>query len=603
MWPAAFWEKVYEPLIRRAAGLGRAARNADPDHYEKANALLRRAGDRRRPGRAAAALAAARAGARVILAEEDFRLGGRLLAERYEIDGGPAPMGRGGGGRAGKPARRAASCARTTVFGVYDGGTYGAVERVNDHVPVPPAHEPRQRLWRIVAKRAVLAAGRDRAADGVRRQRPARHHAGRRGAQLCQPLRRGAGHAGRWSSPTTTMACAQPPIWRHAGVQVAAVDRSARDGLGSALSGRRTAGARYLAGAAIERVRGGSAVTGGRRQRCGRQDRARSIATCVAVSGGWNPSVHLATHLGGKPRMERAPVAAFVPGALPPGMSVGRRGTGLFDLAACLAEGDAAGAAAATKPASLPQPAPLRAAADDERGGTARSGTSRAAAARPSSISRTTSRSRTWSSPRARASASVEHLKRYTTLGMATDQGKTAQRQRPGDAGRGHRAPSRRGRHHHLPSALHAGRHRRLRRPPSRRGFPAGAADAVAWLGRGAGRGIRRGRAVAARAVLSEAAARRAGSERQPRGARRCATRSGSATSRRSARSTCRARTPATFLDRVYTNTFSTLRGRQGALRADAARGRLRAWTTAPPRGSAEDHYLHDHHDGQCRPR
>ena len=48
---------------------------------------------------------------------------------------------------------------RTSVFGVYDGGTYGAVERVTDHLPVPPPHQPRQRLWRIVAKRAILATG------------------------------------------------------------------------------------------------------------------------------------------------------------------------------------------------------------------------------------------------------------------------------------------------------------------------------------------------------------------------------------------------------------------------------------------------------------
>ena len=48
---------------------------------------------------------------------------------------------------------------RTTVTGVYDGGTYAALERVNDHLPVPPAHQPRQRLWRIVAKRSIVAAG------------------------------------------------------------------------------------------------------------------------------------------------------------------------------------------------------------------------------------------------------------------------------------------------------------------------------------------------------------------------------------------------------------------------------------------------------------
>ena len=48
---------------------------------------------------------------------------------------------------------------RTTVVGAYDGGTYSALERVNDHVAEPPAYEPRQRLWRILAKRCVLAAG------------------------------------------------------------------------------------------------------------------------------------------------------------------------------------------------------------------------------------------------------------------------------------------------------------------------------------------------------------------------------------------------------------------------------------------------------------
>src|SRR6185295_9715104 len=90
MWPASFWEKIYEPAIRRAAGLGRAAGAPDPDHYEKANAfcdvLVIGAG----PAGLSAALAAAGSGARVILAEEDFRLGGRLLSERYDIDGRPA---------------------------------------------------------------------------------------------------------------------------------------------------------------------------------------------------------------------------------------------------------------------------------------------------------------------------------------------------------------------------------------------------------------------------------------------------------------------------------------------------------------------------------
>ncbi len=107
----------------------------------------------------AAALAAARSGARVILCEEDFRLGGRLLAERYEIDGAPALDWVKAAEAELESLPDCRILRRTSVVGVYDGGTYAALERVNDHVPVPPAHEPRQRLWRIVAKRAVLCAG------------------------------------------------------------------------------------------------------------------------------------------------------------------------------------------------------------------------------------------------------------------------------------------------------------------------------------------------------------------------------------------------------------------------------------------------------------
>src|SRR5712671_2914118 len=159
MWPARFWEMLYEPLIRRAAGLGRAAGEEDPDHYEKAFAhcdVLVIGGG---PAGLAAALAAARAGARVILADEDIRLGGRLNSERYEIEGKPAAewVAAVEAELAAMPEARIMR--RTAITGVFDHGQYGAVERVNDHVAVPPAHEPRQRSWKIVAKCAVLAAG------------------------------------------------------------------------------------------------------------------------------------------------------------------------------------------------------------------------------------------------------------------------------------------------------------------------------------------------------------------------------------------------------------------------------------------------------------
>ncbi len=159
MWPASFWEKVYEPLIRRAAGLGRAAGKDDPDTYEKAflhcDVLVVGGG----AAGLMAALAAGRTGARVVLCEQDFRLGGRLIAENRVLDDRSSAdwVAHISAELAALPDVRILP--RTTVFGVYDHGTYAALERVNDHVATPPEHEPRQRFWRIHARRCVVAAG------------------------------------------------------------------------------------------------------------------------------------------------------------------------------------------------------------------------------------------------------------------------------------------------------------------------------------------------------------------------------------------------------------------------------------------------------------
>ena len=158
MWPAAFWERLYEPLIRRAAGLGRGADLADPDSYEKANVFC----DVLVIGGGAAglmaALVAGRAGARVILADEDFLFGGRLLADHKSIGGESAAQWAAQAVAELDQLPNVTLLARTTVFGVYDGGTYAAIERVSDHLASPPVHLPRQRLWRIAAKQSIVAA-------------------------------------------------------------------------------------------------------------------------------------------------------------------------------------------------------------------------------------------------------------------------------------------------------------------------------------------------------------------------------------------------------------------------------------------------------------
>ncbi|MBM3519623.1 MAG: FAD-dependent oxidoreductase, partial [Alphaproteobacteria bacterium] len=152
MWPKSFWEKIYEPMIRRAAGLGAASKDADPDKYEKAYAhcdlLVIGSG----PAGLMAALTAGRSGARVILADEGSALGGSLLFEREEI-----------GGQSGLDWAQATIAElaslpnvtlmpRTTIFGWYDGNIFGAAERVNDHLAEPSPYEPRQRYWRVLAK-------------------------------------------------------------------------------------------------------------------------------------------------------------------------------------------------------------------------------------------------------------------------------------------------------------------------------------------------------------------------------------------------------------------------------------------------------------------
>jgi len=402
MWPAKFWEAVYEPLIRRAAGLGRAAGAEDPDHYEKAFAhcdvLVIGAG----PAGLMAARAAGRAGARVILADEDFRLGGRLLAEHYEVDGKPAVewAAQAEAELASMPDVRVMR--RTAVTSVLDHGQYAALERVNDHMPVPPEHEPRQRHWKIVAKRAVLAAGAlERSIAFGNNDRP--------GVMLGSAMR---AYINRYAA---------------APARRIAVFTNNNDGLRTAEDAK-AAGIEVVsvidarAGAQVSHVHGRLGVEAIEVIESGRTTKIDCDA--LAVSGGWNPAVHLTCHLGGKPVWTEE-IAAFTPGSLPPGMHVAGAANGALTLAECLTGGMAAGAMAAVE-CGYPMASIALPRAEDE----------------PASVTPL------WHVKESRAKAfvdfqndvtvndialadregfgAVEHLKRYTTLGMATDQGKIA---------------------------------------------------------------------------------------------------------------------------------------------------------------------------------
>ncbi|MYZ49806.1 2Fe-2S iron-sulfur cluster-binding protein, partial [Propylenella binzhouense] len=161
--PPASW-MFFEPFIRRAAGLGHAPEGADPDGYESVNrhcdVLVIGGG----AAGLSAALAAGRAGARVILAEETAALGGRLLGidpAAVAIDGkAPAEWIAGVRAALGEMAE-VSVLTRTAAIGYYGQNFVALCEAVTDHLPPAkrPLRLPRQRLWRVRAKEVVLATG------------------------------------------------------------------------------------------------------------------------------------------------------------------------------------------------------------------------------------------------------------------------------------------------------------------------------------------------------------------------------------------------------------------------------------------------------------
>ncbi len=421
MWPAALWEKLYEPVIRRAAGLGRAAGVPDPDTYDKAHAfcdvLVIGAG----PAGLAAAKAAAKSGARVILAEDDFELGGRLLSERQTIDGAPAADWI----RA--TEAELAACGvrvmlRTQIFGAYDGGVFGAVERVSDHLAAPGPHQPRQRMWKIVAKRTVLCAG------AVERQLVFGGN-DTPGVMLAGAVRTYLNRYGVAPGKRAAVFTAGDDGWKTAidlaaaGVTLVAVVDPRTDVPAELVAAAQAAGARVMLGAVVSDARGGQALKRIDVTRADGEMTAFAV-DLLAVSGGWNPQVALATHLGGKPTWSDE-IHSFLPGKPPPGMSVAGAAAGAFALADCLAYGSLAGTEAAVGLGFKAAPFSTLVACPD-----------------------TWASAPLWKVKSARTKAfvdqqhdvtdkdvilaaqegykSVEHLKRYTTLGMATDQGKTS---------------------------------------------------------------------------------------------------------------------------------------------------------------------------------
>jgi sarcosine oxidase subunit alpha len=405
----------YEHFIRRAAGLGIASRDPDPDCYESCEAscdvLVVGSG----PAGLEAARVAADAGLDVILAERDFRLGGALLHESEPIDDSAPSVWIAKREKLLGEAPNVRILRRTTVFGLYDNCAAGLVERLLPDAGV------RERLWIVRAKRIVVAAGAmERPLVFGNNDRP--------GTMLASAMR---AYANRWA-----VAAGQRVVIAtgNDSAYAAACDL-ARGGIPTLLLDARPEAPHHLmqdsktAGVELRLSRVPLRAIG-RAQihavEIGMPDGTRVetiLCDALGMSGGWSPTQHLLSQRGVKPVWNEA-LAAFLPGETREPIRCAGAAAGIWRAADCARSGRAAGAEAAralgrsAPTEDFPQPggweAPIR-------GWSFASVKGKAFVDLQNDVTFDDVRQAC-----AEGYDAPELLKRYTTLGMATDQGRTS---------------------------------------------------------------------------------------------------------------------------------------------------------------------------------
>ncbi|MGZ9723550.1 sarcosine oxidase subunit alpha family protein [Rhizobium miluonense] len=406
MWPAAFWEKVYEPVIRKAAGLGKASYEPDPDSYEKCWAhcdlLVIGAG----PTGLAAALTAGRAGARVLLADEGFALGGSFLADREsalsdiltELESLPNVQ----------------CLPRTTIVGWYDDNVFGAVERVQKHMATPDPRQPVERLWRIIAKQGILATGAEERPlvfggndiPGVMMAGAMRSYLNR---QAVAPGKRTVVFTTNNSGYRTAADL------EAAGVEVAAIVDTRANG-----SEHWNGKAQVLTGACITDAFGTKQV---RRISIASASGTQEIdADALAMSGGWSPIIHLACHRGGKPVWSDRH-AAFLAPERQEGLQTAGAAAGFASTEACLGDG-ACKAAEALEQIGFAKVVPAFALEEDVQASVSPLWSVKGAKGKAFVDYQNDVHLKDLGLAVREGYGHVELAKRYTTNGMATDQGK-----------------------------------------------------------------------------------------------------------------------------------------------------------------------------------
>lgn len=433
MYPKSFW-MTYEKYIRKAAGLGRSPLENDPDSYDYMNqhcdVLVVGAG----PAGLAAALAAARSGARVILADEQEEFGGCLLDTRETLDGQPA---------AEWVAQVVAELAslpevtllpRATVNGYHDHNFLTIHQRLTDHLgDRAPIGQVRQRVHRVRAGHVVLATGtHERPLVYGNNDVPGNMLAG---AISVYVRRYGVAPGKKLVLSTNNDHAYRVALdWVEAGLQVVAVADARSNPRGALVEEARARGVRVLTGSAVIEARGTKRVTGARVAAI--DAKAMKVTSngewldcdLIGSSGGYSPVVHLASHLGGRP-VWREDILGFVPSEAPQKRVCVGGINGVFGLADALADGFEGGARAAAeagfkivegvlpKVLAKPEEPTLALFQVPHDKGTARAPKQFVDQQNDVTAAAIELATR-------EGFESVEHVKRYTALGFGTDQGK-----------------------------------------------------------------------------------------------------------------------------------------------------------------------------------
>jgi sarcosine oxidase subunit alpha len=426
MWPRSAWKGLYEPFIRRAAGLGVAPSLPDPDRYTHRYAhcdlLVVGSG----PAGLSAALVAAEAGARVILCDEQAEFGGSLLSDpATRIDGKDAFAWLDAVVMRLKTQSRVTLLSRTTAFGYFPHNMIGLNERITDHLDDLPAHLPRERMWQVRAKNVILATGAiERPLVFPGNDKPGVMLAGAAHTFL---NRYGVRVGSKVVVVTASDDAYQTALdLQTAGVEVATIADVRGGAEGPLPAAARAAGIKVCEGFSVLDTKGSQRVSGVTLAmvRNGVASELKHVdCDVLLMSGGFTPSVHLFSQSRGKLEWSE-PLQAFLPGRSAEAERSTGACRGIFGLEEVLNDG----AYAAQQALALKQAPSFEVETLERRHGAV-------LGALPTDGSSSQKSFVDWQHDvtvkdlklaTREGFHSIEHVKRYTTTGMATDQGKSS---------------------------------------------------------------------------------------------------------------------------------------------------------------------------------